>query len=57
MSERRQSGGVATDTTFNGGGGDIKSTSMKVPRQCPLVPMVKVRKVMVRRLEVEKVKR
>jgi hypothetical protein len=30
------------DTTFNGGGDRAKFTAMKVPRQCPLVLLVKV---------------
>jgi hypothetical protein len=55
--ERRKSGG--------GGGSDrhyfltwrhkFKFAATKVPRQCPLVPLIKVGLVKVRRLEVEKV--
>jgi hypothetical protein len=50
-------GAVATDTTFNGRGGEHKFTATKVPRQCPLVLLVKVGLVKLRRLEAEKVKR
>jgi hypothetical protein len=48
-------GGVAIGTTFNGGGGGHKFrfAATKVPRQCPLVLLVKVGLVKVRRLEVE----
>jgi hypothetical protein len=49
-------GGVAVDTTFNGGT-QIKFKATKVPRQCSLVLLVMVNLVKVRRLEVEKVKR
>jgi hypothetical protein len=39
--ERRESGGrVVRDTAFNGGNRD-KFMAMKVPRQCPLVLLVK----------------
>jgi hypothetical protein len=39
MNERRESGGVVRDATFNGG--KHKFTNMKVPMQCPLVLLVK----------------
>jgi hypothetical protein len=52
-------GGVAIDTTFNGGHTFVfkfKFAATKVPRQCPLFLMVKVGLVRIRRLEVEKVR-
>jgi hypothetical protein len=52
-------GGVAIDTTFNGGYKfefKFKFTATKVPRQCPLVLLVKVGLVRIRPLEVEKVR-
>jgi hypothetical protein len=49
-------GGVAIGTTFNGRGEHkFIFAATKVPRQCPLVLLVKVGLVKVRRLEVEKV--
>jgi hypothetical protein len=55
--ERRESGGVAIGTTFNGRGEHkFRLAATKVPRQCPLVLLVKVGLVKVRRLEVEKVR-
>jgi hypothetical protein len=49
-------GGVAIGTTFNGGGGHkFRFAATKVLMQCPLVLLVKVGSVKVRRLEVEKV--
>jgi hypothetical protein len=39
--ERRENEGVVRDTTFNTGNRD-KFSAMKVPRQCPLVLLVKV---------------
>jgi hypothetical protein len=39
---RRESGWVVLHTTFNGRGGKAKFMAMKVPRQCPLVLLVKV---------------
>jgi hypothetical protein len=39
MRQRREGGGM-TDITFNGGG--HKFTAMNVPRQCPLVLLIKV---------------
>jgi hypothetical protein len=57
--ERRESGGgggVAIGNTFNGRGEHkCRFAANKVPRQCPLVLLVKVGLVKVRRLEVEKV--
>jgi hypothetical protein len=48
-------GGVAIDTTFNGRGGHkFRFAATKVPRQCPLVLLVKVGLVKLRRLEVKK---
>jgi hypothetical protein len=52
-------GGVAIDTTFNGGHifeFKFKFAATKVPRQCPLVLLVKGGLVRIRRLEVEKVR-
>jgi hypothetical protein len=50
-------GGVAIGTTFNGKGEHkFRFAATKVPRQCPLVLLVKVGLVKVRRLEVEKVR-
>jgi hypothetical protein len=57
--ERRESGGggVTIDTTFSGRGENkFRFAATKVPRQCPLVLLVKVGSVKVRRLEVEKVR-
>jgi hypothetical protein len=56
--ERREGGGgVAIGTTFNGRGGyDFRFVATKIPRQCPLVLLVEVGSVKVRRLEVEKVR-
>jgi hypothetical protein len=49
-------GGVAIGTTFNGKGEHkFRFVATKVPRQCPLVLLVKVGLVKIRRLEVEKV--
>jgi hypothetical protein len=51
-------GVVVTGTTFNGGGGGGQKfifAATKVLRQCPLVLLLKVGLVKVRRLEVEKV--
>jgi hypothetical protein len=49
-------GGVAIGTTFNGRREHkFRFAATKVPRQCPLVLLVKVDSVKVRRLEVEKV--
>jgi hypothetical protein len=45
---------VAIGTTFNGGGHKFRFAATKDPRQCPLVLLVKVALVKVRRLEVEK---
>jgi hypothetical protein len=46
-------GRVATGTTFNGRGEHkFRFAATKVPRQCPLVLLVKVGLVKVRRLEV-----
>jgi hypothetical protein len=54
--EKRKWGGVAIGTTFNGRGEHkFRFAATKVPRQCPLVLLVKVGLVKVRRLEVEKV--
>jgi hypothetical protein len=54
--ERRESGGVAIGTTFHGRGEHkFRFAATKVRRQCPLVLLVKVGLVKVRRLEVEKV--
>jgi hypothetical protein len=52
-------GGVATDTTFNGGHKfefNFKFAATKVPRQCPLVLLAKVGSVRIRLLEAEKVR-
>jgi hypothetical protein len=51
-------GGVATGTTINGRGPTnlFRFAATKVPRQCPLVLLVTVGLVKVRRLEVEKVR-
>jgi hypothetical protein len=50
-------GGVAIGTTFNGRREHkFKFSATKVPRQCPLVLLVKVGLVKVRRLEVGKVR-
>jgi hypothetical protein len=52
-------GGVAIDTTFNGGHKfefKFKFAATKVPRQCPLVLLVKVGLVRIRLLEVENVR-
>jgi hypothetical protein len=50
-------GGVAIGTTFNGRGEHkFRFAAAKVPRQCPLVLLVEVGEVKVRRLEVEKVR-
>jgi hypothetical protein len=40
--ERRKWGWVVRDTTFHTGGKKAKFAAMKVPRQCPLVLLVKV---------------
>jgi hypothetical protein len=40
MTDRRESGRVVRDTTFKGGNRDTYA-AMKVPRQCPLVLLVK----------------
>jgi hypothetical protein len=40
MNETSESGEIVIDTTFNERGG--KFTATKVPRQCPLVLLVKV---------------
>jgi hypothetical protein len=55
--ERRERGGVAIDTTFNGGHKyKCKFSATKVPRQCQLVLLVRVNLVRIRCLEVEKVR-
>jgi hypothetical protein len=46
---------VAIGTTFNGVEHKFRFAATKVPRQCPLVLLVKVGLVKARRLEVEKV--
>jgi hypothetical protein len=53
--DRRESGVVAIGTTFNGGH-KFRFAATKVPRHCPLVLLVKVGLVKVRRLEVGKVR-
>jgi hypothetical protein len=40
--EERKVGWVVRDTTFNRRGKKAKFAAMKVPRQCPLVLLVKV---------------
>jgi hypothetical protein len=53
--EKRKWGGVAIGTTFNGRGEHkFRFAATKVPRHCPLVLLVKVGLVKVRRLEVGK---
>jgi hypothetical protein len=58
--ERKREGkvrGVAIGTTFNGRGEHkFRFAATKIPRQCPLVLLVKVGLVKVRRLEVEKIR-
>jgi hypothetical protein len=55
--EKRKWGGAAISTTFYGRGEHkFRFAATKVPRQCPLVLLVKVDLVKVRRLEVEKVR-
>jgi hypothetical protein len=52
--EKREAG-AARYTTFNGAGNEFKVMITKVPKQCPLVPLVKVAQVRIMHLEVEKV--
>jgi hypothetical protein len=47
---------VAIGTSFKEGGHKFRFAATKVPRQCPLVLLVKVGLVKVRRLEVQKVR-
>jgi hypothetical protein len=53
VSDKDARGGVAIDTTFNGGT-KIKFAAATVPRQRPLVLPITVGSVKVRRLEAEK---
>jgi hypothetical protein len=56
--EKRESEEVAIDSTYEGGHKlELKFSATKVPRQCPLVLLVKIGQVKVRRFEAEKVKR
>jgi hypothetical protein len=56
--ERRESGGIVIDTTFNGDINlNLNFAATKVPRQYPLVLLVNVGLMRIRGLKVEKVER